>query len=424
MGIEGGCSVAFARNSQARPWLHCLDRDPAGTSAPDPPPVPESKDAEPCPAPTPSPQELKELELLTQALEKAARVRKGIPKAGGRDRHPSEKSGSKAAALGPAGNRVPVTKPTKGLRQTTTQAKEPTGPKLLSVGDRKYAGIGPQATTCGPRLQDQPLAPCAVPVATEAFTLERKGTQLRLPGAFRKAAAQNSRLWAQLNSTQTGDSTDATRAAKIHFLRNMQPLLSGRLQSGHRALSLMCAQSGSLSPRPSAVEVEAEAQRLQEACAMLRLRMQEELAVAPADWMQEYRCLLTLEGLQAMAGQCLHRLKDLCAAATEQTPGPQLGKPPQTPPPRRGEADPSQSPPLLLYTSTEELQTLAALKLQVAMLEQQIHLEKVLMAELLPLIAAQEPRGPAWLALCRAAHSLLCEGGARFLTVLRDDPAD
>ncbi|XP_069876148.1 tubulin epsilon and delta complex protein 2-like [Dipodomys merriami] len=407
--LQSALDACSARQRQLEQSLRVSRRllrawDPAGTSAPDPPPVPESAEAGPCPAPTPSPQELKELELLTQALEKAARVRKGIPKAGGRDRHPSEKSGSKAAASGPAGNRVPVTKPTKGLRQTTTQAKEPTGPKLLSVGDRKYAGIGPQATTCGPRLQDQPLAPCAAPVATEAFTLEQKGTQLRLPGAFRKAAAQNSRLWAQLNSTQTGDSTDATRAAKIHFLRNMQ--------------------SGSLSPRPSAVEVEAEAQRLQEACAMLRLRMQEELAVAPADWMQEYRCLLTLEGLQAMAGQCLHRLKDLCAAATEQTPGPQLGKPPQTPLPWRGEADPSQSPPLLLYTSTEELQTLAALKLQVAMLEQQIHLEKVLMAELLPLIEAQEPRGPAWLALCRAAHSLLCEGGARFLTVLRDDPAD
>ena len=33
--------------------------------------------------------------------------------------------------------------------------------------------------------------------------------------------------------------------------------------------------------------------------------------VDPEDWTQEYRSLLTLEGLQALAGQCLHRLQEL-----------------------------------------------------------------------------------------------------------------
>lgn len=46
------------------------------------------------------------------------------------------------------------------------------------------------------------------------------------------------------------------------------------------------------------------------------------------------------------------------------------------------------------------------------------------MAELLPLLSEQEPLGRPWLALCRAAHCLLCEGGQRFLTVLQDEPAD
>lgn len=46
------------------------------------------------------------------------------------------------------------------------------------------------------------------------------------------------------------------------------------------------------------------------------------------------------------------------------------------------------------------------------------------MAELLPLVSTQEPLGPPWLALCRAVHSLLCEGGEHFLTILRDEPAD
>ena len=33
--------------------------------------------------------------------------------------------------------------------------------------------------------------------------------------------------------------------------------------------------------------------------------------VAPTDWTQEYRCLLVLEGLQAIVGQCLHRIQAL-----------------------------------------------------------------------------------------------------------------
>lgn len=49
---------------------------------------------------------------------------------------------------------------------------------------------------------------------------------------------------------------------------------------------------------------------------------------------------------------------------------------------------------------------------------------QVLMAELLPLLREQEPLGRPWLALCRAAHCLLCEGGQHFLTVLQDEPAD
>lgn len=143
-----------------------------------------------------------------------------------------------------------------------------------------------------------------------------------------------------------------------------------------------------------------------------------------ADWVQEYHCLLTLEGLQAITGQCLHRLQELRAEMV----GQQLGPWPEERCPRasgscEGRTDPTWSSQLLLYSSTAELQTLAALRLRVAMLEQQIHLEKVLMAELLPLVSTPEAQGPPPLALCRAVHSLLCEGGERFLTILRDEPA-
>lgn len=47
---------------------------------------------------------------------------------------------------------------------------------------------------------------------------------------------------------------------------------------GHRGVSLTHSQSGWPGPRLSAMEVELEAQRLQKACVLLRLRMKEELS--------------------------------------------------------------------------------------------------------------------------------------------------
>lgn len=40
--------------------------------------------------------------------------------------------------------------------------------------------------------------------------------------------------------------------------------------------------------------------------------------------MQEYHCLLTLEGLQAITGQCIHRMQDLRAGETGPPPPPHL----------------------------------------------------------------------------------------------------
>ncbi|XP_045397166.1 tubulin epsilon and delta complex protein 2 isoform X1 [Lemur catta] len=386
--------------------------EPAGTLAPEPPLGPETKEEAPSPACTPSPQDLKELELLTQALERAVRVRKVISKAGERDKAPSLKSGFFATspgmtasiptrAPGQAGSHASEAKPTRGVRQTTVPAKGHPEHRLPSERNRARVGVGARATRPGPGLRDKHVAPSAAPQDPEAFTLKEKGSLLQLPAAFRKAASQNSRLWAQLSSAQPRDSTDATTAAKTRFLQKMQ------------------TASGRPGPVLSAVEVEAEVGHLQEACSLLRLRMREELSAAPTDWMQEYRCLLTLEGLQAVARQCLHRLQELLA---EQPLGPcPVGRPSRAPLPCGGGADPFWSPQLLLYSSTQELQTLATLRLRVAMLDQQVHLEKVLMAELLPLVSSQEPPS---LALCRAVHSLLCEAGERFLTILHDDPAD
>ncbi|XP_036136050.1 tubulin epsilon and delta complex protein 2 [Molossus molossus] len=411
--LQGALDTCAERQRQLERDLRVSRRllrtwEPAEIPAPEPTPGPETHEKALSPVCTPSPQDLKELELLTQALEKAVHVRKGISKAEERDKASSLKSRSIATSATTvfAPTRASQTKSPRDIRQTTMPAKGLPKPRLLSTGEQTCIGRGPQAAKTGRGLRDQQIALSTAPQAPEAFTLKEKGTLLQLPMAFRKVASQNSRLWAQLSSTQTGDSMDVTTSSKTQFLQKMQ------------------MTSGWPSTRLSAAEIEAEVGRLQKACLLLRLRMGEELTKDPTDWMQEYRCLLTLEGLQANVGQCLQRLQKLRSEVVEQQLGPRPERRlPTASLPCGGGADPIWSPQLLLYSSTQELQTLAALRLRVCMLDQQIHLEKVLMAELLPLVSTQESLGPPWLALCRAVHSLLCEGGQRFLTILRDEPA-
>ncbi|XP_062915575.1 tubulin epsilon and delta complex protein 2 [Mobula hypostoma] len=76
--------------------------------------------------------------------------------------------------------------------------------------------------------------------------------------------------------------------------------------------------------------------------------------------------------------------------------------------------------PLLLYSSLEELKELEYLRFQVQTLQQQIHIQTVLMEELIPLISAQQPPPH----LYRAAYSLLCEGGQHFPALVLDNVSD
>ncbi|XP_062035571.1 tubulin epsilon and delta complex protein 2 isoform X2 [Lepus europaeus] len=458
--LQGALDACAERQKQLERSLGVCRRllqawEPARTWAPDPPPGPETTEEDPPPARTPSPQDLKELELLTQALEKAARVRRSVCRAGGRGEAGGLTPGPAAASAGTAvpgpGRGGPG--PAKGIRQARTPATD--HPELRPLPGRDRAGVGTRARAAEPgrSLRDQRVAPSTAPQAPGAFTLKEQG------------------LWAQLESAQTRDPTDAAAAARARFLQKMQPAVSllgspgwGGGDAGRRGSSLTRVQSGWPSPRPSGAELEAEGQRLRRACVLMSLHMREALSAARSDWTQEYHCLLTLEGLQAMVGRCLQELQELQAdrvtedqrhvpftgslskspqhprlgqagagsqelqpglPLAEQPPGPCLaGWRPQPSSPCGGRAGPTWSPRLLCYSSTQELQTLAALRLRVAMLHQQIHLQKVLMAELLPVLSAQEARGPPCLALCRAVHSLLCEGGEHFFSILRDDLAD
>ncbi|XP_075420545.1 tubulin epsilon and delta complex protein 2 isoform X2 [Tenrec ecaudatus] len=380
---------------------------PAGE--PEPEPEPSNEDL---PPEVPSPQDLKELELLTQALEKAVRVRKSPSKTAERAKVPNQKPKTKAPtsattapaptppqAPGRTSSHTSVTRPTRSIRQSKVLTRGYQEHRLLPAQERATLGTGAQGTSSS--LGD-PQMTSAAPGGPEVFTLKEKGSLLRLPLTFRKTVSQNSRLWAQLTSTQAGDTEGA--AARARFLRKMQ------------------AASGRAAPGLSVAQVEAEVETLRRACWLLRLHMNNETAAAPADWVQEYRRVLTLEGLQTMASQCLRRLQELRQVAEQQLDPWPLGKPPQASCPCGGSTDADWKPKLLLYSSTRELQSLVAHQLHTTMLAQQLQLQKVLMAELLPLVRGTPI--PSRLALCRAVHSLLCDGGQHFPVALRDDPAD
>ncbi|XP_006873806.1 PREDICTED: uncharacterized protein C16orf59 homolog [Chrysochloris asiatica] len=178
----------------------------------------------------------------------------------------------------------------------------------------------------------------------------------------------------------------------------------------------------------SAAEVEAEVEHLWKDCSLLKLCMRNELAAGHTHWLQEHRCLLILEGLQSVVGQCLHCFQELQkVVAEEQLEHRPSGMPPKASLPCGGEGA-ARSPQPLLYSSTQELQALTALRLRIAMLDQQRHLQKVLIAELLPLfhclyyINQFDPAGTFSLSKSSIAcpfdsisHSLTPEEGRRVL---------
>ncbi|XP_020861987.1 tubulin epsilon and delta complex protein 2 isoform X2 [Phascolarctos cinereus] len=422
------------------------------------PPSPEpARSTETKPAFTahePTPKELKELELLNQALEKALRVRKGISQV---QSSKSASSGKVAPSLvtaqaGPGARPrtsnpkacVPAKPPTtsqrasgrlkKPARVSSHRGKAP-GNALTHAGqpDNSMPIKGP-AQLCPLPSQGQVLGlPTSTPVSvlreagttgpspgpeegkiqpglrSEAFTLEEKGIQLQLPLFYKKIVSRNSSLWAQVQHYHSSADT-AVAAAKARFLKRTK------------------ATFDLPGPAISLSEIQEEVTRLDQACHLLTQHLEEtldvngEAATASLSWEQEYHRLVTLEGLQAAVERHLLRLQEL--RDEEQWLGPRpVESSPWGSALGLGGKGSHGSTNCLVYTSVEELQTMTALKLRVAMLKQQIHLEKVLMEELLPLVKSESPAGPAQLALYRAIHSQLCEAGERFSILVRDEPS-
>ncbi|KFQ66719.1 Uncharacterized protein C16orf59, partial [Pelecanus crispus] len=228
--------------------------------------------------------------------------------------------------------------------------------------------------------------------------------QLKLPLPYRKAYSRNSRAWERCYLRQT--SADAA-AARNRFIERIQTTVS--------FLS---------SPPPSTstpAEIEKELKVLQDVPSLLSQYVEAEPAAQPT-LEREYESLLTLEGLQTTVSQSLHKLQLLRVDCT----GDVGSCSPACVPPKGQMCDSASvlAVPLLCYSSLQELRNLFALKLQVSMLHQEIALQKVMMAELLPVLESRLYPEASAAQLYRAIYTQLCEGGKRFPVLVRDELAD
>ncbi|NXI77403.1 TEDC2 protein, partial [Rhipidura dahli] len=376
----------------------------------------------------PSPKELEELELLNRALEKALKVRKSILKipleaqeAAGQKGVAGKISskgmtpkqgGSHRTAAGASDREVcDAAEPqeTPGLSESA-----PNEQQSFSGGD---SAVGKNSIAAGKQLLDAGKKSCgflgesskkedtAGPWGRSASpgtgTLQEKGCQLKLPLPYRKAYSRNSRAWERCRLCQT--SADAA-AVRTRFMERIQTTVS--FPSRHR-VQLLC-------------KIEEQLRGLQDIPSRLRQYVQAEPADPPT-LQGEYESLLTLEGLQTTVSQCLQKLQLLRAEGT----GDVGSCSPACVPARAQMCDSADvlAVPLLCYSSLQELRDLFALKLQVSMLHQEIALQKVMMAELLPVL---EPRSflEGSVGLFRAIHTQLCEGGRRFPVLVRDELLD
>ncbi|NXG87535.1 TEDC2 protein, partial [Stercorarius parasiticus] len=174
-------------------------------------------------------------------------------------------------------------------------------------------------------------------------------------------------------------------------------------------------------PTSTPAKIEEELKVLQDVPSLLSQYVEAELADHPT-LQREYESLLTLEGLQTTVSQCLHKLQLLRADCTEDI----RSCSPGCIPPRGQTCDSAGvlAVPLLCYSSFQELRDLFALKLQVSMLHQEIALQQITMAELLPVLESRLYPEASAAQLYRAIYTQLCEGGKRFPVLVRDELTD
>nr|XP_033819387.1 tubulin epsilon and delta complex protein 2 [Geotrypetes seraphini] len=242
------------------------------------------------------------------------------------------------------------------------------------------------------------------------FTLKEQGVTLRLPVSYRTAYLKNARLW---EKSYLHQKNRAESAPGMQFIQRIQENFD------------------SVMPALSPAMLKEEVTYLTNTYTLINQELEAEQFVEEdtdfLSWEDEYSRLLTLEGLQNVASDCLCKLQELrevaerhmkmdygdCSKISTHADCAVFGD-------QKCRVVGSMTSPLLFYSSVQELKEIAALKLRVQVLHQQLALQTVLASELLPLLDSKyyQPL------LYRAIYTLLCEAGEQFPVLIRDDLSD
>ncbi|XP_034987945.1 tubulin epsilon and delta complex protein 2 isoform X1 [Zootoca vivipara] len=283
---------------------------------------------------------------------------------------------------------------------------------VVPFSEAEHNFVGPAPESVATHSHTEEGTPGA-DTTSQISTLQEKGFLMKLPHPYGKAFSRYTRLGEKCRLCKT--SPEAV-AARNSFMEKLQ--------------ATFCLPSLAFSP----VEVKEEFKHLRDIHSHVSQCMEAETTESLGEnptWQRQYESLLTLEGLQTIVGQCLdkvHQLREAmeshsklfpanstcsegCSSAWCASPGSQ----------RCWDVETVGPLPLLSYSSLEELKEMEALRLQVAMLRQQLEIQKAMEAELLPLLEPGRIQESSRASLYRAIYTLLCEGGERFPVFVHDE---
>lgn len=385
----------------------------------------------------PSPVDMKEVELLNKALEKALRVR-GTSK--------TDSPVNKSCVPEPSSCPATKEKPTQALNKLAQKGAKPMtyqlNPPYKTAPERRRLqrpgqGATSKKSTClapaepsaiklinngeGRETKTSSTAPCTAPCTAMAkavsppstmshppipqpqkpLRLKETGAILKLPVEYQQVYMKSSRLWEKFCAIQ-----DHLPASRPSFLQKLQTTFAPE------------------APKLSLFEIEEQTRRLQRGVRCWTEDVDSAKhwqGSGPARW-QNYRALLLLEALQEEVAKYQSELRDLQQAAEEyRNWAEKLSIDTSCLQSAGCPAMYSRPPPVLVYNHASELQELTRSKLRVLELQQKIHLQKVFSEELLAEAESWSQSGPTSFLPLRAIYTQLCEGGDTFPVLVLDE---
>uniref|UniRef100_A0A8C4NKM5 Tubulin epsilon and delta complex protein 2 n=1 Tax=Eptatretus burgeri TaxID=7764 RepID=A0A8C4NKM5_EPTBU len=236
---------------------------------------------------------------------------------------------------------------------------------------------------------------------TNSFLLERDGKNLVLPERWRKLYMNNQRLREKAFRLES-----RCLPEEEIFVKKLKLVFArgGVSPTGPAEAETFVAEI-----RQMALEISAVVEDYEAECA------------ESVGWQESYRSLKTMELLLDLISE-LQEEASLIAAALQQWQQDRqlLGVPDPLGLPDQSDCVHGLRPLVLSYKTLEELLTWEKLRHEVQELQQQLYLQKAIAKEVLPLVESMETDSVDFASVFRVAYSLLCENSRHFPSLMVD----